>query len=502
VALTSMSDLRFPSDAPDRRLRRDASAAPLRAVAAAVQDAIVCADATGTITLWLGGAETLFGWSSEEAVGRPLALIVPERHRAAHLEAFAIAARGGGGRLLGAGPIALEALRRDDHEFPVELTLSRGEVDGAPFFVGVVRDMTARRAEEAELAGARRRFRSAFEHAATGMTMTTPDGRYLAVNDAFCTLVGRPEAELQATSFSDITHPADHEADVAVVARLLSGEVDHLPIAKRYLRPDGEAVWVEGNVSLVRDDDGGPQHYLTQVIDVTQRRRTAQELERSNAELAQLAAVAAHDLNEPLRIVDGFLRLLEGRAGAALDDDGRRFVAEALGGAARMRDLIDALLRYARVGGGVVRRDRVDLTVVAREAEGALATVIWERGTRVELGQLPTVDGDAALLRQVMQNLLANAVHHAHAADPHVRVSAGGDDGAWELSVADNGPGIPPELHETAFDLFARGTGGGTGLGLAISRRAIERHGGRIWIAETPGGGADLRFTIPRCAPS
>jgi signal transduction histidine kinase len=165
-----------------------------------------------------------------------------------------------------------------------------------------------------------------------------------------------------------------------------------------------------------------------------------------------------------------------------------------------MRELIDALLRYARVGGGTVAREPVDLGTVAHDAEGALAAAIWERGTRVEIAPLPTVEGDPSLLRQVLQNLLANAVQHARAADPHVAVSAQPADGAWELSVADNGSGIPVDLRPRAFDLFERGRNGGTGLGLAICRRAVERHGGRIWIADTPGGGADLRFTVPRGA--
>jgi PAS domain S-box-containing protein len=330
------------------------------------------------------------------------------------------------------------------------------------------------------------------------MTMTTPDGHYIAANAAFCRLVNRGRDELLGTAFSDITHPSDQETDLHLVARLAAGESDHERLEKRYLRADGTVIWVEGNVSLVRDAEGGPLHYLTQVIDVTERRRAAQDLARSNAELTQLASVAAHDLNEPLRIVEGFLRLLEGRAGEALDEQGRRFVAEAITGAQRMRELIDALLRYARAGGGEIRRDPVDLAAVAAEVEAALATAIRGRGATVEIGPLPTVAGDAALLRQVLQNLLANALRHARPDDPRVRVSARGTDDAWELSVADNGPGIPHGLHDTAFDLFARGPEGGTGLGLAICRRAVERHGGTIWIADAHEGGADLRFTLPR----
>ncbi|WP_187369229.1 sensor histidine kinase [Baekduia soli] len=475
----------------------EALAAPLWAVAEAVQDGVVCSDLRGTITLWMGGAETLFGWSSQEILGRSLAVLVPERLRSAYLAAFAHAAEGRRSDLVGAGVIEVEGLRRDGTAFPAELTLSRGSAHGQPFLVGIVRDISSRRSAEVELALARTRFRSAFEHAATGMTMTSPAGRFLAVNAAFCALVGRTQDDLSELAFSDITHPADQEDDLHHVTRMAAGEVDHVPIAKRYLRPGGEVVWVEGNVSLVRDEHGRPQHYLTQVIDVSERRRAASELERSNAELDQLAAVAAHDLNAPLRIVEGFLRLLEGRAGDALDADARRFVSEALGGARRMRDLIEALLGYARVGGDAVRREAVELGRVAAEAEGALAGAIRGRGVRVRVDALPTVRGDPALLRQVLQNLLGNAVIHADAVDPVVTVSARGTPEAWEIAVADNGPGVPDDLRATAFDLFARGEGGGTGLGLAICRRAVERHGGHIWIAEGTRG-ADLRFTLPR----
>lgn len=493
-----MSELGPPSAAPDRRLHRDASIARLRAVADAVQDAIVCVDAGGIVTLWLGGAEELLGWSADEAVGQPMDGFFPERLRPGYLLAFRAALAGERPDLLEGRVIDVVGCRRDGTEFPAELTVSRGEVDGEAFLVSVIRDMGAHRQAEVELALARTRFRSAFEYAATGMTMTSPEGRFLAVNPAFCRLVGRTAEELQERAFSDITHPADQENDLLNVARLAAGDVDHVDVDKRYLRADGAVVWVEAHVSLVRDEHGAPLHYLTQVLDVTERRRTALELERSNAELAQFAAVAAHDLSEPLRIVDGFLRLLEGRAGETLDEDGRRFIAEALGGAQRMRGLIDALLGYARVGGATVRVEPVDLGSVAHEAEGALATAIWERGTRVELADLPTVDGDAALLRQVLQNLLANAVRHARADDPRVSVSATAREAAWEISVADNGGGVPPDLRPRAFDLFARGENGGTGLGLAICRRAIERHGGSIWIADAAGGGADLRFTLPR----
>jgi PAS domain S-box-containing protein len=480
----------------------DLASAPLHAIAQAVADAIIGADPEGRIILWVGGAEAIFGYAAEEALGRPIADLVPESRRPRYLDIFRKVVTGQQPRIEGAagsptGPVLVYALRRDGRVFPAELTLNRGVHDGEPFLAAVIRDISSRVAAEEELLVAQERFRSAFEHAATGMTMSAPSGRYLDANRAFCELVGRDRDEVLASTFSDITHPEDNEADLMTVARLQSGEIDRLRLEKRYVRPDGTPVWADVVVSLVRDANGAPVHYLTQALDVTDRRRAAEELERSNAELAQFAAVASHDLSEPLRIVDGFLALVQQRAAERLDEQVLEYVGEARGGAARMRQLIDALLRYAKAGADALQPTTVSLDVIAREALGALAAAIEERGAHVELEPLPDVQGDTTLLRQVLQNLLSNAVRHAATERPEVRVHARRLPAAWEVSVADNGPGVAAEVRPRMFDMFVRGRGGGAGLGLAICRRAVERHGGRIWVQDAPGGGADVRFTLP-----
>ena len=475
---------------------------PLHAIAQAVADAIIGADPEGRIILWVGGAEKIFGYTADEALGRPLADLVPYSRRPRYLEIFRKVVGGEQPRIEGAagsptGPVLVYALRRDGRVFPAELTLNRGEQDGEPFFAAVIRDISSRVAAEEELLVAQERFRSAFEHAATGMTMSEPTGRYLDCNRAFCELVGRSREDVLAAAFSDLTHPRDHEADLLAVARLQSGEIDRVRLEKRYVRPDGTPVWADVVVSLVRDANGAPLHYLTQALDVTDRRRAAEELERSNAELAQFAAVASHDLSEPLRIVDGFLALVQQRAADRLDEQVLGYVRQARDGAARMRELMDALLRYAKAGADVLQPTTVQLDAIAREAIGAIAAAIDERGAIVELEPLPEVQGDVTLLRQVLQNLLSNAVRHARAEHPEVRVHARRQATAWELSVADNGAGVAADVRPRMFDMFVRGKDGGAGLGLAICRRAVERHGGRIWIQDTPGGGADVRFTLP-----
>jgi PAS domain S-box-containing protein len=473
-----------------------ASASELAAIAAAVSDAIITADPQGRITSWLGAAEAMFGWPAAEAVGRPLAgTIIPEHLRGAHSDRYFAVATGGESKILGHGPVEVPALRRDGTTFPVELTLGRGEGDDGPFLVGVLRDVSARNEAAARLRLAQDRFASAFDEAPIGMTMSALDGPYLRANEAFCQLVGRSQAELQAMTFGSLTHPADRARDRELAARLVAGELDRVRIDKRYLRHDGSTVLVEASVALVRDEDGEPLHFLTQVRDIGPERQALQALERSNRELDELAAVASHDLRAPLSVVGGFLELLRTRHGASLGDEGRAFIAHAESAVGGMRELLDSMLRLARHDAHVeLELKPVDLRDVAVQALAAVA------GTAdVRLERLPVVRGDADLLRQVLQNLLGNALRHADPADPRIRVSATATDDGWCVSVADNGPGVPPDARERVFDRFSRGEHhGAAGLGLAICRRAVERLGGQIWIDEAPGGGADVRFTLPR----
>lgn len=230
--------------------------------------------------------------------------------------------------------------------------------------------------------------------------------------------------------------------------------------------------------------------------------RYAAELERSNTELAYLAAVASHDLSDPLRTITGLMQLLDQHYGAQLDDRGRTFIAHALDGAQRMQRLIDGLLAYAKVASVPAPEGRVDLAAVARAAIRALDARIVETDATIELGRLPVVRGDADQLDQALCNLLSNALKFTRPGDsPHVAIDARRDGDAWCVAVVDRGIGIPPQAREQVFQLFHRLHGvdayEGTGMGLAIVKRIAERHGGSVRVETTPGGGATVLLMLP-----
>lgn len=226
------------------------------------------------------------------------------------------------------------------------------------------------------------------------------------------------------------------------------------------------------------------------------------ELERSNADLAQFAYVASHDLSEPLRTVSTHLQLLARRYQGALDADADEFIGFALQGVERMRVLIRDLLEYSRAGTVEQKVGPVRLDEVASLALEVLAPVISERGAKVEVAQLPVVAGDETQLQRVFQNLLSNALKFvAQGTAPHVTITAGRDEGYVVISVRDNGIGIAPQHRDRIFLPFKRlsphGDYPGTGIGLTICKRVVERHGGRIWVESSDGQGTVVSFALP-----
>lgn len=226
------------------------------------------------------------------------------------------------------------------------------------------------------------------------------------------------------------------------------------------------------------------------------------ELARSNQELARFAHVASHDLKEPLRTVQVNTQRLQKELGGALDERSRRSIEHAVAGARRMRDLVDGLLAFSSVGARGPPAP-VDTARLVDDVIQGLEALCAETGGTVRRGDLPVVQGHANLLQQVFQNLIQNALRHGHPGrPPRVEVTAAPDATAWVFSVADDGPGIPEEYHERIFDVFQRLGGrteeGGTGIGLAIVRKAVEAHGGEVWLASRPNLGSTFYVRLPR----
>ncbi|WP_309134782.1 ATP-binding protein [Cellulomonas sp.] len=228
----------------------------------------------------------------------------------------------------------------------------------------------------------------------------------------------------------------------------------------------------------------------------------AEELRRSNRDLEQFAYVASHDLQEPLRKVASFTQLLQKRYGGQLDERADQYIEFAVDGAKRMQRLIQDLLGFSRVGriGGEVVD--VDLGKALERSLDQLDERLTEAGAEVTHDPLPVVRGEEALLVQLFQNLVGNAVKFRHPErPPRVHIGVRRVEDSWELECRDNGIGIDPQYAERVFVIFqrlhAKDVYEGTGIGLALCKKIVEFHGGRIWIPETEGEGTTIRWTLP-----
>jgi hypothetical protein len=226
----------------------------------------------------------------------------------------------------------------------------------------------------------------------------------------------------------------------------------------------------------------------------------AKDLARSNTELQQFAYVASHDLQEPLRMVASFTQLLAKRYSDQLDDDARDFINYAVDGARRMQTLISDLLNYSRVGTQGKPLEHTDSEALLARVLESLQYAIEESRAVVSHDPLPVVLADPQQLGQLFQNLISNAIKFHGEEPPRVLISAERTGDEWKIAVRDNGIGISPEHGERIFVIFQRlhtkTEYPGTGIGLAICKKIVERHGGRIWIEPSPGGGTTFCFTI------
>jgi PAS domain S-box-containing protein len=363
------------------------------------------------------------------------------------------------------------------------------------------------RVEEALREG-EERFHGAFDNAPIGLALVAPDGRWLQVNRSLCDILGYTEHELLATTFQAITHPDDLAADLDYVRRMLADEIHVYQMEKRYFHKYGHIVWILLSVSLVRDVHGQPSYFISQIQDITQRKQveeelqqTAVELTRSNAELAQFAYIASHDLQEPLHAVAGCVQMLQQRYQHTLDARADELITYAVGGVTQMQTLINDVLTYSRVGRHGVPLESADCAAILKRVLGNLDVAIRESSALVTSAALPTVRADPLLLGQVFQNLISNAIKFHGEGAPAVHIDVEQHEAAWMFAVRDHGIGIEPQYYDRIFEVFqrlhTRRAYPGTGIGLAICKKIVEHHGGRIWVESEPGKGATFFFTIP-----
>lgn len=281
---------------------------------------------------------------------------------------------------------------------------------------------------------------------------------------------------------------------------------------------DGSTRWVSGRATPAQYED--ELVYSGLLIDIHDLKEAenklvslnntllekATELENSNQELERFAYIASHDLQEPLRMISGFVRLLETRYAEKLDDAAREYIHYAVDGADRMKRLIDDLLLYSRVGRNQDQEELIPMNELISDVAQLFPAFALQKA-RLNVQDLPTIWARPTQIRQLLQNLIGNAIKYNESELPSVTISATKEGKLVKFTIADNGIGIPENDYQRIFDMFTRLHGpssqySGSGIGLAICKKIVERHGGRIHVQSAVGQGSAFTFTLPAGQPS
>lgn len=368
------------------------------------------------------------------------------------------------------------------------------------------------------------RFRSIFERANTGIAFADLHGNLLQFNESFARFLNYPPEELINNNFADITHPDDRETEIGLYQEIMSGKRNEYRIEKRYLTSNGATVWGDLAVTAIRDDAGHPQNFVGLAVDITDRKKSEQELEyakeaaeTANRAKSQFLATVSHEIRTPMNAIQGMAHLL---GTTALDGLQRDYLCNISDASRSLLTIINDILDVSKIEAGKMGLEitTINLPYLLQSTMSIQKIRSDEKGLALELRVDPALPelilGDPIRLGQVLTNLLGNAVKFTEKGNVILLVTLKHKDqqsAKIHFEVIDSGIGILLEHQSLLFQPFTQADNsiarrfGGTGLGLTISSELVRMMGGELRFASIPGDGStfafNVRFSLPEQQP-
>ncbi|MDA7977868.1 MAG: PAS domain S-box protein [Pirellulales bacterium] len=486
----------------------------MRRVVESAHDAFIAINAEGNVIEWNREAERTFGWKAAEAVGQPLyELIVPEPRRAAAASGINSYLEGGEGAFLNRR-FETEALRRDGTLFPVEMTITPLPFGETYVFSAFLHDITSRRQAEEALRKSDARFRRLVESNIVGITVDHFDGRIVEANDAFLQMTGYTRADLKQgkLNWEEMTPGPYQESTRAAIETLRSTGVCTVR-EKDYFRKDGTRVPALVGVTMLEESG---DECICVAVDITERRRALADLQAAkeqadaaNEAKSRFLANMSHEIRTPMNAIIGLTELV---LDTPLETMQRDYLQMVQTSAESLLTIINDVLDYSKIEAGKLEVTHGNIRV--RELVGdllkSLGVQAHERHLELAHDVQPDVPefviGDGSRLRQILTNLIGNAIKFTERGEVVVNVeleSRQDNTAVLKFVVRDTGIGIAQKDLDSIFEAFEQVDTSstrrfaGTGLGLAITQRLVTLLGGEIWVDSEPGRGSRFHFTCP-----
>jgi PAS domain S-box-containing protein len=481
----------------------------------AAPDAMVIVDEHGKIQFINAQTEKLFRYSRAELIGQKVEILVPSRYQSRHVIDRAAYGRSPHSRPMGAGA-ELFGRRKDGSEFPVEISLSPQATTAGTLISSAIRDITERKRTEEALQANDEKLRLLIRGVKDyAILMLDTEGRITTWSEAAERIKGYRAEDIIGQHFSRFYTPEDVANDKPAMELKIAAAEGRFEEEGWRVKKDGSLFWANVVITPLRDKIGRLRGFGKVTRDITERKRSGEELERQRNELAgsnaELRAVnkelesfsysVSHDLRAPLRHIDGFARILKEEHASSLSEEALRYLDRVLEAANHMGRLIDDLLNLARIGRKEMVRLPVKLDELARQAMADLPPGALDRQVEWRIEPLPEASCDPGLLKLVLVNLLSNALKFTQTRQLAViEIGAQKMGNVTAFFVRDNGVGFDPKYADKLFGVFQRlhrqEDFPGTGVGLATVQRIIHRHGGEVWAESQPGQGAAFFFTL------
>ncbi len=492
-------------------------------------DGIISIDKKGMILSLNPATKNIFGYSEAEMIGQNVKMLMPSPYHEEHDGYLRNYHETGKKKIIGIGR-DVEGRRKDGSTFPMELAVSENKVGTSKNYTGIVRDVSDRVSKQKEIEDQKFYYENLFENFNVPAFVINTEHKVILWNRAAELLTGVKASEILGTTnhqkliynkerpvFADLvldgafenqdSYPADLKYPVEIEKSLMPGgkRAQNWVDFPRSGRPP---VYLIFDAGPIYDKEGKVLAVAQVMQDVTTMKSMEDSIKvnnelllRSNEELEQFAYVASHDLQEPLRMVASYTNLLAVRYKDKLDADANDFIDYAVDGAKRMQTLINDLLTFSRLNKEGREFSIIDMDKLCQDVINDLSISIKEVNADVSKDVLPEIKGDELQIRQLLQNLISNAIKYS---DPerknNVHISATIEQDKCKFIIADSGIGIAPEYFEKIFIIFKRLHGkdaySGTGIGLSICKKIVELHGGVIGLESEPGKGSSFYFTV------